>query len=250
MNLLNALQDVRPNPIVSSRDGMVTEGRENEYYELGRRALDLIVFGARLTGKESFASILDLPCGHGRVLRWLRAFYPGAQISACDLDKDGVDFCVNHFDAQGLYSNPDLRSLSLKARFDLIWCGSLLTHLPETQWRQTLDCLCDWVQECGVVVFSTQGRYMASLIARQEADFADNLDTGSLLRDYHANGRAFQPYFENAAGNYGLSLIAPDFLLQHLRARSDVIISSYLEAAWGVQDIVILYKKDGYFVGG
>jgi len=247
MNLLNPLLEVRPNPIVSSRDGMVAEGRENEYYEIGRRALDLIVFGARLAGKDGFGAILDLPCGHGRVLRWLRAFYPAAQISACDLDRDGVDFCVSNFAAHGIYSNPDLRQLDLKSKFDLVWCGSLLTHLPEAQWRQALDCLCDWVQECGLLVFSTQGRYMASLIARQEADFADNLDTSSLLRDYHATGRAFRPYFESAAGDYGLSLVAPDFLLQHLRTRSDVIISAYLEAAWGVQDIVILYKKTGYF---
>lgn len=248
MNLLNDLHGVRPNPIVSSRDGMVTEGRETEYYDLGRRALDLIVFAAKLTRKDGFGSILDLPCGHGRVLRWLRAFYSAAQITACDLDHDGVDFCVSNFGAQGLYSKPDLRQLSLKAQFDLVWCGSLVTHLPEAQWRQVLDCLCDWVQECGIVVFSTQGRYMASLIARQEADFADNLDTRSLLRDYHATGRSFQPYFESAAGNYGLSLVAPDFLLQYLRARTDVIVSAYLEAAWGVQDIVILYKKDGYFM--
>ena len=152
-----------PSHAISPRDGMLSIDRADEYFWLGRRALDLLLRAGRLCDKPHFGRILDLPCGHGRVLRWLRAHYHYAKITACDLDKDGVDFCVTQFGALPFYSEPDLRQLPFTAQFDLIWVGSLVTHLRQDRWLTTLDCLIKWTNECGVIILTTQGRTATSL---------------------------------------------------------------------------------------
>ncbi|MGG5887557.1 methyltransferase [Falsiroseomonas sp. HC035] len=46
----------------------------------------------RALGEAEPQKILDLPCGFGRVTRVLRVRFPHASITACDLDREGVEF--------------------------------------------------------------------------------------------------------------------------------------------------------------
>ena len=229
-------------------DGMVAAENPEQYFDLGRRALELIQFSAELCDKPHYPEILDLPCGHGRVLRWLRARYDYARITACDLDRSGVDFCARQFGALPVYSEPDLRRLPFASQFDLIWVGSLVTHLPQARWLATLDCLVRWTKECGVIVFSTQGRTVTSLLARGRRNIAENIDKPALLEEFARTGFAYQRYFESTAEeDYGLAVTSPEWLLRALQRYPDLIVRAYLEEAWGMQDIVILYKKAGHF---
>lgn len=247
MPLLNDLSQLHPDRTVSARDTMVSPGAEEQYFEIGRRALDLVMFSARLCDKPHYPEILDLPCGHGRVLRWLRAQYGYAKITACDLDRDSVDFCREQFGAVGVYSEPDLKRLPFGDQFDLVWCGSLLTHLRPDAWLDALDCLIRWTRDCGVIVFSTQGRFLATQLARGEGAFADNVDVGALLTSFKRHGHAFEPYYEDPARSYGISLTSPEYLGRVLQRYPNVILRAYLEQAWGVQDVTVLYKRAGYF---
>jgi SAM-dependent methyltransferase len=45
------------------------------------------------------AALLDLPCGYGRVTRLLVQQMPAARITACDVDRRAVRFCVAEFHA-------------------------------------------------------------------------------------------------------------------------------------------------------
>lgn len=233
---------------LAPRDGMVAAENPEQYFDLGRRALELIHFSSELCDKPHYPDILDLPCGHGRVLRWLRAHYHYATITACDLDRDGVDFCARQFRATPVYSEPDLRALPFQAQFDLIWVGSLVTHLNQERWLRTLDCLVQWTRECGVLIFTTQGRTVSSLLAQGRKDVAENIDKAALLAEYARTGFAYQRYFEsNAVEDYGLALSSPEWLMRALQRYPNVIMRAYLEEAWGMQDVVILYKKAGHF---
>ena len=40
-----------------------------------------------------------------------------------------MDYCARVFGARGAYSHHDLDAFELPDRFDLAWCGSLVTHL-------------------------------------------------------------------------------------------------------------------------
>ncbi|MBI3886234.1 MAG: class I SAM-dependent methyltransferase [Opitutae bacterium] len=233
---------------VAPDDGMVAAGLPEQYFELGRRALELVRFSGELCDKPHYPEILDLPCGHGRVLRWLRAHYGYANITACDLDRSGVDFCARQFGATPVYSQPDLRALPFTAQFDLVWVGSLVTHLNQERWLATLDSLVRWTKEDGVIVFSTQGRSVTSLLARGRKNIAENIDKAALLDQFAHEGFAYQRYFEsNAQEDYGLAVTSPEWLMRTLQRYPDVIMRAYLEEAWGIQDIVILYKKAGHF---
>jgi SAM-dependent methyltransferase len=245
------MSDVSPSlkPIesVASKDTMVWPGAERQYFEIGREAVQLVARWAEWSGKPHFPRILDFGCGYGRVLRWLRAQYPYAEITACDIDEDAVEFCAATFAAKKAYSTPDLKALRFDGKFDLIWCGSVLTHLPLPACREAIGQLISWTSECGLLIFSTQGRYFDALLARDQAPFADNVDVKRLRESFGSDGASFQPYYESADGGYGLTLLSPAFLAAILECDPNVILKAYMEQAWGVQDIVVLYKKDGYF---
>jgi len=248
---MKPLYDFSPLPVdrtMAPRDGMVAPDDPGEYFDLGRRALELIHFSAQLCDKPHYPDILDLPCGHGRVLRWLRAHYDYATITACDLDRDGVDFCARQFGARPVYSQPDLRQLPFAAQFDLIWVGSLVTHLSRERWLATLDCLVRWTRECGVIVLTVQGRTVASHLARGRRNVAENVDKPALLEEFARTGFAYQRYFESTPEeDYGLALSSPEWVMRTLQRYPDVIVRAWLEEAWGMQDVVILYKKAGHF---
>src|SRR4051794_26106944 len=88
------------NRIISPKEEMVTKEmvtsgkRERHYFGVGRSALECIDISVRAaqTNVSDVKRILDLPCGHGRVLRYLKAAFPEAEITACDIMRDGVDF--------------------------------------------------------------------------------------------------------------------------------------------------------------
>lgn len=247
MNLRTDISDLSLNRSVSPDDEMVTEGSEADYFAIGARAPELIKIGGQLCNRPDFQNILDLPCGHGRVMRWLRAHYPAASITGCDLNRAGVDFCAEQLQAERVYSQVDLAQVKFDRPFDLIWCDSLLTHLPVPKALSTLDQLVKWASEDAVIVFSVQGRYFSSLLSRDQGDFADNADIVSLLERYAEEGAAFEPYYEDPNHEYGLTLMTPEFLTAHVQRNPDVIMRAYLEQAWGVQDVVVLYKKAGFY---
>ena len=233
---------------LAERDTMVAPENPEEYFDLGRRALEIVQFSSELCDKPHYPDILDLACGHGRVLRWLRAHYGYARITACDLDRDGVEFCARRFGATPAHSEPDLDRLPFTAQFDLVWAGSLVTHLRRDRWLAALDAMIRWTRECGVVVFTTQGRTVASLLAEGRRNVAENVDKAALLADFARDGFAYQRYFEASAENdYGLTLTSPAWLAGVLQRHPDVILRAYLEEVWGMQDAVILYKKAGHY---
>jgi SAM-dependent methyltransferase len=113
---------------ISPADKMYVKGNEKSYFPVARSGLECIDVALRAARMDTsdVKQILDLPCGHGRVLRYLRAAFPGAQISACDIIRDGVDFCASEFGALPIYSEDDPRKIPIKKNsYDLIWVGSL-----------------------------------------------------------------------------------------------------------------------------
>jgi hypothetical protein len=53
------------------------------YFKAGKEVIKLIESALRLIGNAvDIKKILDMACGHGRILRYLKAYFPGAQITA------------------------------------------------------------------------------------------------------------------------------------------------------------------------
>jgi SAM-dependent methyltransferase len=230
---MDLIRDISPN------DRMVTPRYPDTYFLWGNSALRCIQTAMDAVGKREVADILDFPCGHGRVLRTLKAAYPNASLTACDIDRDGVDFCEETFGAKGVYSDEELDSVQLGGGFDLIWVGSLFTHLPAGRWREFLEFLVDRLAPAGLLVFTTHGTWYAERIREKESllgGVSQEAQFG-MLRGFDEDGFGFAGYPERDA--YGLSLSAPSAVAIHLQRLDRLRLVLYLERGWrGHQDVV------------
>ena len=159
------LQRMRVSRVISPDDAMHRAGRYH-YFEFGRAALTSIRAARVSVGSPPVGSILDLPSGHGRVLRYLTAAFPEANVVACDIDRDAVDFCAATLGAQPVYSAVHPSDIQLDREFDVIWVGSLLTHLDAPFCDEFLDFFARHLSNGGVLVMSFHGTSTATCSAR------------------------------------------------------------------------------------
>jgi SAM-dependent methyltransferase len=131
------------------------------YLAVGESALKAIRLAQLAARVPDFQAILDLPCGHGRVLRWLRAAYPGASLTACDILADGVEFCRDAFGAKPVYSHRRIEASAFPESYDLIWVGSLFTHVDVPDWDHLLSLFDRLLRPDGVLVITTHGELVA-----------------------------------------------------------------------------------------
>jgi SAM-dependent methyltransferase len=227
---------------ISPNDRMASPDYPEAYFLAGKSAVRCIRLAMDAIGMEVARDILDFPCGHGRVLRGLKAMFPDAKLTASDIDKDGVDFCARTFGAEGVYSDDDLSVVPLGQAYDLIWVGSLFTHLPAHRWTQFLDFLHGRLAPGGLLVFTTHGAWYADQIRAEKSPFAganvpqESLD--AMLRDYEINGFGFAQH-SNRVVAYGLSLSSPSAVTKYLEGFPQMRLVSYLERGWrGHQDVV------------
>jgi SAM-dependent methyltransferase len=154
----------------------------------------LLRVGRRWTDVQA---CLDLPSGSGRVTRFLATYLRPERITACDLDKQAVRFCASEFGVEPLCSKPDLRDVVFPRTYDLIFVGSLLTHLTEDASLATLDALAHTLAPGGLLIFSTQGmsclahlQWYGARFAAMEHRYREQVEaTGFCFYPYRANGR-------------------------------------------------------------
>jgi len=222
-------------------------GNVTHYFGVGQSALDCIRLALRASGREpsKVKSILDLPCGHGRVLRALKASFPDARLTACDLNRDGVEFCEKVFGATPVYSRPKVEDISIRDTFDLIWCGSLLTHLDDTYWKDFLNLFTSVLSFGGILVFSTHGRKVIENIVSGESTYGlGEAELSYLLDEYGRKGFGYIDY--KTSSNYGISVSSPSFVLSMIEKMSDLRILSFIEKGWDDHQDVVCCVKDPY----
>lgn len=236
-----------PDETIGAGDEMYA-GNLDHYMGVGLSAMRGIVPALRMASREPCQRILDLPCGHGRVLRWLRAKYPQAHITACDLNRGGVDWCAQAYQAQAVYSVTDLAALDLGEPYDLIWCGSLLTHLNWDGWIRFLDFFERQLRPGGVLVFSSHGRQCADWVKVGRLDYGLKPEViPRLLSDYRDLGFGYQNYWHT--NEYGISLVTPQRVMGLLQSRLGLQVLGYAEAAWdGHHDLIACQRRQTPFV--
>lgn len=236
--LTDRMTDVNGFPLVRStdrtispKDTMYAPGHVDHYFSTAQSAIDTIQAGLLAAGVPSPQKILDLPCGYGRVQRMLKAYFPTAEITACDLDRDAVDFCADQFGARKFYSTEDFSQLELPDSFDLIWVGSLLTHVDLPVWRAFFEFCISHMNNSGVLMFSTHGRYAAKMITHY--DFSYRLDPPQiqdLVGNYEKNGFGYVDYPDKS--KYGISVSAPSWVVSFIEGYPELQIAAFFETAW------------------
>lgn len=229
---------------IAAGDEMYIEGRRDPYFEAGRSALRAIKLALLAAGKERPARILDFPCGHGRVLRMLKAAFPDAALTAGDLNAEGVSFCERTFGATPVNSALYAEEVEIDGKFDLVWCGSLLTHLDLDRWDGFFSLLTNSVDEGGVLVFTAFGRYPAERIRRKEFDYGlDEQGARKILSEFDRDGFGYADYAGQTLS--GMTLSSPSWLCEKIARTPDFRLVSYTERGWSAHQDVIAVTRDG-----
>ncbi|WP_169742270.1 class I SAM-dependent methyltransferase [Arenimonas metalli] len=216
---------------------------ERWYFRVGRSALRLVRVAEQVSGLERISSVLDLPCGHGRVSRHLRAAYPDAALYFCDINTGGADFCAQAFRGQAIHSKPELTEVDLP-QVDLIWVGSLFTHVDIDRTRRWLHYLCERLNPGGVLVATVHGPWSQRM---HEAHYPmiDPDTWQRILASYQTTGYGYAPYPGGAIGDYGISLSTSETIIGLVRGIPGVRLAGYLERGWADNhDVVMIAKED------
>lgn len=220
------------------------------YISIGRDALNIIVKALIGAERRPPESILDFPSGSGRVTRHLRAMFPTTRIGACDLYPEHVQFCAKYFDAIPLLSNENLDNLEVGS-WDLIFCGSLLTHLPEDLFFSALKFIIRSLSPDGIAVVTLEGRHSLYIQENKWKLIGDELFAVALA-GFEGRGFGFVDYehdfkatkFSKQA-SYGVALTKPSWLLSYLEADASIRILAITERDWDDHQDVVVFGKPG-----
>jgi SAM-dependent methyltransferase len=212
------------------------------YFKVGLSAISAVEEAIGRAKLSTVERALDLPCGHGRVLRFLVERFPQAAFTACDLDRDGVDFCARTFGATPVYSDENLDALSFDARFDLIWCGSLVTHLNEKPARALFRLFARQLAPGGLLVFSAHGDFVARRMPTDEFDYMLTREQiERITKSYEAMGFGYEDYSEHAG--YGVSLTSPAWIRAQIEAAGGLTEVYFGERVWDAHHDVYGYVR-------
>ncbi len=233
---------------IAAEDWIHTRGSET-YYTTGRTTIRRVRLAMLQTRKTEVRRILDFGSGYGRILRQFKASFPEARLAACDILREAVDFCAETFGAEPIYAADDPGETAIEGRFDLVWLGSLFTHLDASRWRSLLDLLERILERDGLLLFTTQGRFIRDQIAERTWQDAygrpiwvnwgvseEQLD--EVVSGYDGGGFG---YLEWGAldRQYGTSIATPSWVLEQLQSRPGFEILGYWERGWKPQDLVV-----------
>jgi SAM-dependent methyltransferase len=216
---------------ISPRDTMY-DGDGAHYFRVGLSAVDCIDEALAATDLREIKTVLDLPCGHGRVLRVLKSRFPDAKFTACEIDHDGVEFCQCEFGAEPAYSRLDLENLTLGSRFDLIWCGSLMTHLTAEDIQKLLVFFHRHLVPGGLLVFSAHGTFVVDRLRTNHISYglADD-EIAQMLKAHDETGYGYAEYPEVVDG-YGLCLTSRPWIETQVQAIGGWQLVYFAEQKW------------------
>jgi SAM-dependent methyltransferase len=226
--LYAAYQRVEINQAIHPDDHMYNFGRD-WYDSVGRAAVEAIVAPLAASWIDEIRTCLDFGCGHGRVARHLRAFLPDTKLYFCDVE--GADFCAEQFGGEVVSAAGDIANADLPGDVDLIWVGSVFTHLNYARMQALAEKLLGRLSRNGLLVATFAGR--GAIRHLQDAPPIPLPRWTALLADYEAHGVGHADY-EGTTG-WGTGLITPGRIWE---LGKDARLVHFAEAGWaGRQDV-------------
>ena len=224
-------------PWVHPNDAMYAISSDQEYLSAGLSAVRCIQYCLDHSNIGKIGTILDFPCGYGRVLRFLKARFPDAVMTVSDIDWEAVDFCVRVFGAIPEMSNRDFTRLSISRKFDLVWCGSLITHVDEAAATHLLRFFENHLAPGGLCVFTTHGRIVADCIQKKLHTLGLTEDAQKqVLSQFHEHGYGYADYTH--CRGVGISLVSRERMRAIALSGGKWKESCYLERGWdNLQDV-------------
>lgn len=225
-------------------DDRMYAGSAAHYLSVGLsalRAIEIVIGKAR---KQPVRTILDFPSGYGRVLRFLRVRFPDASITAGEIDREALAFCDRAFSVAPKVSPGSFRDLQDIGHFDLVWCGSLITHVDRSATADLLAFLRRQLGPGGVCVFTTHGPRSAEWIENGTETYQlSSVARRALLAQFRESGYGYVDY--EGSRRYGVSLISQALTLEIAGGAGDWKSACYLEHGWLEHQDVYAFVADG-----
>jgi SAM-dependent methyltransferase len=222
------------------------------YFSVGADAMRIIINALLANSPQPPQSILDFPSGSGRVTRHLRAFFPEARIVASDLYDYHVDFCREAFQIDGLLSRVNVSKIDFREKFDLIFCGSLLTHLPEASFSDTINLISRSLSDSGIAVITLHGRFSDHLQATKPDFYLPDQLYEVAAESVRRTGFGYVDYTHdvlegifNKDEGYGIALVRPHWVMRLLEPRTDLRLLGYVERGWDNHQDVLIFGRPG-----
>jgi hypothetical protein len=221
-------------------------GDIDQYISVGHNAVRNIEESLKVANLSlrDMHSILDMPSGHGRVLRSLISKVSADKITACDILPGQIDFCEGEFKCKKHLSSEDLLSIKFPNKYSLIWVGSLFTHLDLDRFTDLITLLVESLEKDGVLVFTTHGKYSVEIFDLYWTKGFVPMSKEELQKKLNQNnGFFFSPYLNH--NDFGISISEKDFVLSMIDQlfKGEVKILRFAERGWdNHQDVYAIQK--------
>ena len=169
------------------------------YNRIGKSAWSLIENGLALANRspDEIEELLDFGCGYGRVTRAIVQKISAKKISVFDADPNAALFCANEFKVRPLKftkrSGWNYDSVPF-GNYDVIWAGSVFTHLSKGFTEETLSLIDRLLNPNGLLIFTTHGE--KTFWRLQEGQYGNRLQSlaPKIMDDFNEGGFCFIPY--------------------------------------------------------
>jgi SAM-dependent methyltransferase len=194
-------------------NGFSVDAAARAYLVRGVSLLDMVSKVAEKRWGSDWARqagpFLDFASGYGTLERHLISMMPAERIYTADVKTHGVDFQIDKFGVNGIYSSFIPEEFRPAIRFQFIFVASLFSHLPEDLFRRWLTQLWNCLAPGGVLAFTVHD----TSLRRSEEDFiysARSEDSDSVIEDSIKNANVYgttfvsERYLERCFGDLGL----------------------------------------------
>ena len=166
-------------------------------------------------------------------------FFPDSAISASDIERAKQAFVVSRYGARPVECPPNF-SKPLPEQYDLIFVGSLFSHLDAGLFERALDFFVGGLAPEGILVMTLHGRYTATALSAGRAH-------PRMLRTIDMFRRAGFSYVEQERTRYGVSygtsFSSPSWVASLIERRAHATLLAYKERAWdNHQDALIVQR--------
>jgi trans-aconitate methyltransferase len=224
-----------------SRDDTMYWDNAWHYLSVGASALNAVRGVQSIAAIPDFERILDFGSGAGRVTRWLRAAYPAAALTVAEVRPGDLQFCAETFGAETWNPGSDFETMQAPGTYDLIWVGSVITHLSEMRTVALLSRLTEWLRVAGLVVASFHGRSAYSWRTALNYVAADLLP--DIQHSYETIGYGYSDY--PGQTDYGISFCTASWMVSTVERFSRCRLAVLSETAWDQHhDIVAIQRAE------
>jgi SAM-dependent methyltransferase len=214
------------------------------YLSCGASGLNAILSVLQSAQAPQPGAILDFGGGAGRVTRWLRAAFPDAVLEVADLPGPNLDFQKQVLGTATWESSIEFASLSAPRAYDLIWAGSVITHLRELDSVALMRKLYSWLTPNGLVIASFHGRFARSLGDATPGRYIAADSWRALTAQSETGGYGFADYDSSYPG-YGVSLCTLPWIAALANQLGDARIALVAERGWDWHQDVVAFQRTG-----